>query len=64
MIDNPETTANVTGFAEILGLGIEELEKFPEKINAVSLDDVKAAYENMTAKSAVVTTVLTPEAAP
>ncbi len=64
LIDNPETTANVTGFAEILGLGIEELEKFPEKINAVSLDDVKAAYENMTAKSAVVTTVLTPEAAP
>ncbi len=63
-IDNPETTANVVGFAEILGLGIEELEKFPEKINAVSLDDVKAAYQNMTTVAPVVTTVLTPKATP
>lgn len=64
LIDDPETTANTVGLAEILGLGIDELESFPAKINAVTLDDVRAAYEYLTTKAPAATTVLTPETAP
>lgn len=64
LIDDPATTATTVGLAEILGLGIEELENFPAKINAVTLGDVQAAYETLTTKAPFATTVLTPETAP
>lgn len=64
LIDDPATTATTVGLAEILGLGIEELESFPAKINAVTLGDVQAAYETLTTKAPFATTVLTPETAP
>ena len=60
LTDDPQTTANVLGKAAVLGLDASVLEQWPEKIAAVTIEDVRAAWKKLMS-SPFVTTFLTPE---
>ena len=42
--DNPEDAAYWVGYALSVGISLDELQHYEERINAVSLEEVKNAY--------------------
>lgn len=60
LTDDPQTAANILGRVAVLGLDASVLDQWPEKIAAVSVEDVRAAWKKLAASPSV-TTFLTPE---
>lgn len=58
--DNPQTAADWIGYMLSSGFELADVQNYEEKINAVTLDEVRAAYDNLL-KAADMTAVLLPE---
>ncbi len=61
--DNPETLAQITGRVAAVGGSLEYIDLYADKINGVTLDEVKQVAEELWQKAPQVTGVLYPEEA-
>ena len=58
--DNPQTAANWIGYMLSAGFGLEDVQNYEEKINAVTLDEVIDAYNNLL-QAPDITAILLPQ---
>ena len=61
--DNPKTLAQITGRVAAVGGSLEYIDLYAEKINGVTLDEVKQVAEELWQKAPQVTGILYPEEA-
>lgn len=58
--DNPADAAYIAGLMASLGLSLEEIENYEQNIQAVTLQDIRQAVQNMLDQATTVTGVLLP----
>ena len=58
--DNPQDAAYIVGNFAALGLDINEIINYDEKIAKISLGDVQKAFADMISNNTVITAVLLP----